>query len=270
MKSPAFLVLLPLLAIPASAIETRWTATGTVTNVIGSGLTATVGTPVSLKFSYDSGASVYRPTSSAAGTVTTYYGPVKLSMEAVIGENKWSSTLLDGPLADVIYVEASAGGVQDFMRVTTNLDNGSTFGSFPYTGTATDRSLAVELRDSHSPALFLSPGQFPNDSVKLSSLSTGKGEIKAGTALIRFSINLASLTVETGTPFKVTVENTATGIRLRWPTETGVFYILNESENCKDWDLHSTYNGDGQERVVEITDPFTDHPLRCFYQVESE
>jgi hypothetical protein len=79
------------------------------------------------------------------------------------------------------------------------------------------------------------------------------------------------VTVETGTPFKVTLEQTATGVRLRWPTEEGVFYLLNESDDCENWEFTgNSFDGDGQERVVELPNAFAEHPTRRFYQVEPQ
>lgn len=273
MKSSALLVFLPLLAFPAAAIETRWTAAGTVTSVTGTGLTATVGAPVNVKFSYDSGATLHAPVNLPGLSNYTYYGAVNLQMEVAIGESKWSVSLPATPPeapAEVIYAEGR-NNATDILRVTGGTSNSASFPSFPYTGSATSRSVVVELRDNHAPSLLLKPQAFPNQNTcNPSTLSSATGEIKAGTDSIKFNINLTSVTVETGTQFKVTIERTATGVRLRWPTETGVFYTLNESENSKDWDLRSSYDGDGQERVVEIPDAFTEHPRRCFYRVESE
>jgi len=85
--------------------------------------------------------------------------------------------------------------------------------------------------------------------------------------VINFSIDPASVTVETGTPVRVTLEKIANGVRLRWPTEAGVLYLLNESDDCQDWQFSNSYTGDGQDQVVEFPDAFTDHPARRFYQV---
>ncbi|WP_367873218.1 hypothetical protein [Luteolibacter sp. Populi] len=272
MKFP-LLLLLPVLS--ASALETRWAATGTVTSVTGAGLTATVGAPVSVEFSYDSGATLYRPSNFSFSTKSYYWGPIQLSMEAVIGESNWKATLPVSSLPEAIpqspleavYAVAQNDSRTDTLRVTTSIENGASFGSFPYTGAASDRSIVVELLDSPNPSLFLIPGQFPDDSVVPSSISSGTGEIKAGTGSIKFSIDPASVTVETGDPFKVAIEKTATGIKLRWPTVEGQLYLLNDSDDCTGWQFIEAFTGTGAEQVHEITDALTAHPGRRFYQV---
>lgn len=269
MKLSAFLVL--LLALPAAAIETRWTATGTVSTVTGTGLTATAGAPVTVKFSYDSAATVDPKLSFSSFSNIYYYGAINLAMEVSIGESKWTASLPVAPASEVIYAEAR-NAATDLFTVKATTDNTATFPLFPYSGSATSRSISVNLQDNHNPSLLLTPQVFPDqDSCNPSTLSAATGEIKAGTDSIKFNINLTSVTVETGTSFKVTIEQTATGIRLRWPTEEDVIYLLFESDDCVDWgDEPAIHVGDGQECVVELPNIIAEHPHRRFFKVETE
>jgi hypothetical protein len=189
-------------------------------------------------------------------------------MEVSIGENKWTASLPTSTPGEVIYVKAR-GGVDDILRVTAATAGGATFPLFPYTGSGSDRSISVELKDTHSPSLFLVPQTYPDDdSCKVASLSTATGEVKAGTDSIKFNITPASVTVDSR--FPLAIERTATGVTLRWPTEDGQLYLLMESDNCKDWEFRDTYVGDGQEKTVTIQDAFALYPKRRFYKVTAD
>jgi hypothetical protein len=280
--------LTPLLLVPmifsAEAQEIQWTATGTVTAVSGTGFagTASVSNPVSVKFSY-SLVSDYYPLNGFVGIRDNgeFYGNVGLTTEVTIGANTWKGFLAYSPPpppspapigVTALLVDAWRSDLTpDIFTVTASSGDPAVFSPFPYTGSSTARSIQIILRDNTAPSDFMALGVLPNASTPVSAITAGSGSISAGGDQISFSITPASVTVAAVLPpIPLKISRTPTGIELRWPSESGVNYRLEECDALTGWQqIGSSYPGTGSEIVVPLT-PFAAHPNRRFYHVVRE
>ncbi|MCX6875598.1 MAG: hypothetical protein NTW21_17590 [Verrucomicrobia bacterium] len=268
------------LALPAFASEIRWSVQGTVSSV-GAGFAATVGDPVLVRFSYDSGATtanmldgLWDRFGSLIYARTEFYGAISLAMEVRIGTNIWSGRVstspINGTFALLTVAYEGSGSPDTFTVLASSADSG-TFDPFPYTGSATSRNIQVILKDDTVPTGFLTPALLPAANTLVSEITSGTGSVSAGTTRISFTLNPASVTVARIEPdFQLKLTRTLTGIELRWPSVTGSSYRLEESDALAAWEpLGTSYPGTGGEIVV-VLDPFNDHPQRRFYRVVKE
>jgi hypothetical protein len=265
---------LACLVLPAIATDIRWTAAGTVTSV-GSGFAAGVGDPVSVKFSYDSGATPrgirFLQFSSATFAEAEFCNAISLIMEVTIGTQVWSGRVSASPPSGTLALvtEAWEGGdisAEKFTVLASSTDAG-VFEPFPYTGSTPERSIQVMLTDATSPYAFLTPLVLPGADTPVGEITAGSGYVAAGADRIDFTIHPASVTVVGIEPaFALKLTTTPTGIELRWPSVVGTNYRLEEGDTLADWEPYSTYPGTGAEIVVPM-EPFTDHPRQRFYRV---
>jgi hypothetical protein len=256
--------------LPLLGGDIRWSATGTVDTVAGTGLSATAGDPVSIKFSYDRGATEHVVTwIPGSYSKIHYYGPVNLTMEVEIGANSWSASLPHSPTG-ALYVEANSGFlITDLFRVTAAAADSATFSPFPHTGADGARSIQVTLRDTHEQSLFLIPRSYPDESASVASITDGSGSVKAGGDAIHFTIDPASVRVTTDEPkFPLAIKRTLAGIELRWPTEAGKYYTVQQGDSISSWEEYGIYPGSGADIVI-VLNPFDEHPERRFYRVIS-
>lgn len=266
----------------ATAKEIRWSATGTVTTTTGSGFPATAtGTPVTVKFAYQSGATAHEtsylelPAGVPRYSSTYYYGPIGFSMEITIGANTWTADLptLATSTPEALYAEANTNFnvTGDILRATASKGNAANFTSFPYTGTGTTRSMVITLKDTNTSNLFMIPREFPGESLRTSSLNDCSGSIKVGSQeSINFTIDPASVKVTTDEPpLPLFISRTPEGIKLRWPSEIGKVYMIKQCENFPDWDDAGVEVGTGTDIEVLIATP-QQMGTRRFYRVISD
>jgi hypothetical protein len=282
MKRLLPLIFLPL-ASPTNAEEIRWTASGTVTTVsAGFGAFASVGNPVLVKFSYQTGASLDTSSFLTNGewsyAKTEFYGNIGLTMEVTIGSSTWKGQIptcaMGGTLAlltDAWDGPNPADTADVFTALASSADSG-TFSPFPYTGSNTARGIQVVLRDNTPPAEFIPIATLPDETSNVGSITAGSGFVSAGVERVNFTLNPASVAVtKDAPPIPLKISHTLTGIELRWPSETGVTYRLEEGDSLTTagWTAYDTYTGSGSEIVVSLN-PFNNHPTRRFYRVVTE
>ncbi|MCW1883788.1 hypothetical protein OKA04_03550 [Luteolibacter flavescens] len=273
-------LLLPLLLSPlilsAHAQQVEWTASGSVTSVSGSGFAAAVTAPVSVKFSY-SLVSTYQPLTGIINIADKgeFFGDIGLNMEVSIAGDTWKGTVPNSPahgtyalLVDALMPSAAP----DIFTVTASSADTGVFSPFPYTGSSSARSIQVVLRDDTVPSHLLALGVLPDATTQVSAITSGSGSVSAGSDRISFSIDPASVTVSSIEPkIPLTITRTLSGIELRWPSETGTTYKLQENAGLSlaGWTLVDDYPGTGEEIVVPLT-PFALNPERRFYRVITE
>ena len=264
---------LAALSVPAFAAEIRWSATGSVSNVT-TGFAASVGDPVSVKFSYDSGATAAVRSQFAFGAssyaLTEFCNAISLSMEITIGQRIWSGKVPTSPPSGTLALLTDAwsgNGSPDKFTVLASSADAGVFAPFPYTGSNQDRSIQIILADATVPTGFLAPMVLPKADTQVSEITAASGFISAGEDRIDFTLLPASVKVASDEPaFALTLNRTVTGIELRWPTVNGMSYRLEEGDTLADWQTYATYVGTGEEIVIDLN-PYIEHPLRRFYRV---
>lgn len=277
MKRPLCAIAFAVAAISTgSALPIKWTATAAVTSASAKYAGVAVGDPVAIEFSYDSGAT-FGPITGLTGPSSSYYlsefyQAVGLKIKVTIGQQQWESQLPTAALgARALLIDSWDGAnAPDAFTVTTTASMGATFSSFPYQGTFAARSLQIVLTDSVVPCNLIVGPNLPGGQTPLSEITAATGKISAGVDIINFAINLASITVSEEQPsFPLAIERTETGVRLKWQSELGLLYRLEESDDLGQWTEIDTYPGTDAEIVVPLT-PFAAHPARRYYRVVRE
>ena len=277
MKRPTLALFVLSSVLTSSDGEIVWTASGTVNGVTGTGLSATSGDAVAVKFSYQSNllANVtdFLWFGSSSYGRTEFYGDVGLRVEVRIGQNTWRASIASRPTkgTNALLTEAWDGnGPSDAFTVLASESDGGVFDPFPYTGSTSDRKLKIVLLDGTTPAEFIQIATLPAGTAGIQHLNAGNGLVSAGTAQISFTINPASVAVRSESPrVPLTLAIADPGIELRWPSKVGVSYRLEDSGVLGDWQPLGTFQGTGSDIVVSLN-PFTDHPQQRFYRVASE
>jgi hypothetical protein len=188
--------------MPVQAEEIRWTALGTVTSVTGTGFSETGVTAddeVCVEMSYDSGATAEGITELfGVFAEARFLGEIDLRIAVRIRGQTWSGALpaASSPTnAIVTSCWDNASGTPDELAVRLRTTDGATFPSFPHTGTATDRQLAIDILDNTAPAELFQRLILPGTTVDTSQATMAGGSIESGTDAINFEIELATLRV---------------------------------------------------------------------------
>lgn len=277
MKRTIALLVMALTA-PERAVHAReiiWTASGSVTSAASS-YGVTVGSDVSIRVSYQSAVLVNGLSAlvfpwGATYMKTEFYGNIGLLTEVRVGSKVWQGWVATRPDkgSNVLLTESyDGGGASDVFTIVASSAKGGVFDLFPYSGGGTARLIQINLLDETSPAEFISGGLLPSETAVPSQITKGTGSVAAGTERINFTINPASVAVESAPArSSLTIHQTLGGITLGWPSEAGTTYRLEESDGLGGWQTVGTYAGTGNDLVVPLN-PFTAHPVRRFYRVE--
>lgn len=229
MKKQLPLILI-LLTLNSHAEEITWTATGTVSSVSGSGFTAGIGSQVSVKASYQTGLAVstiqYIPIGGSIFKKTEFTGNIGLKIEVTIGTSTWSGEVPSSPAGGTTPLLTDAwdgNGPSDIFTITASSLDSGTFSPFPYTGSATARSIAITLADNTTPGQFIQAGELPMDWSEPLQLTQATGVIQAGTDRINFTLAPNSVKVSSDAPrIPLTSNRTPNGLELRWTGVGGV------------------------------------------------
>jgi len=266
-----------VLAPSALAFPITWTGTAAVTSVTATAFPGvTVGDPVAVEFSYDSGCEAhglsFLPIGGAFKYKTEFTGDVDLKMSVTIGGQVWRALLPVSAPNGVTAILSDAwdgGGSPDKFAVTVSSaevgDSIPSFPDFPYQGINTARQIEVTMNDTVGPCLFMTGTTLPNGKTPVGEITTASGAIRAGNQFILFTLAPASIRVSEP-PIPLTFQRTGGGISLRWPGVEGASYRLEECDELDQWVPVSVHPGQGVEIVVSLT-PFAQHPKRRFYRV---
>jgi uncharacterized repeat protein (TIGR02543 family) len=192
---------LAALSMPIYAAEIRWSAEGTVNNAT-TGFAASVGDPVTVKFSYDSAATAVVRSQFSFGAssyaLTEFCNAISLSVEVTIGQSVWSgkvpTSAPSGTLALLTDAWSGSGSPDKFTVLASSSDAG-VFAPFPYTGSSQDRSIQIVLTDATAPTGFLTPMVLPKADTLVSEITAASGFISAGEDRIDFTLLPASIGV---------------------------------------------------------------------------
>ncbi len=263
------------LGIVASASEIRWTGSGTVSGMSGSGFDglATAGDPVQIELVYDSGCLVdgrsLLPIGGSLAGRAWFHGAADLSITITVGENSWVGempTVGEGTnVMESLCWDPS--GTTDWFKVTLDAARGGTFPGFPYGGSETARSLEIEFRDDVSPTGLFSVHQLPNSLSCLPELTSASGAVRAGADSISFTLDLSTVKVaQPGVP--LSIARISEGIELIWETENGKNYRLESTPDLKCWIWEGDFLGDGNP-ISEVFNPFGFDSKRFYRVVEN-
>ena len=265
--------------------EMPWLAGGSVTSVTGAGfggLGVSAGDPVTVRFSYDTGAA---PTVLAmlpilGYTKAGYSGPVALRVTIEIGELTWSGSLdeaADGTYPLVLTDFAEVAATDEMSVVLATTQEGTSFTSFPGGGEAgVLREITLLVVDAEPPPGFLSSGfpgsppALPTGETDTCQITGASGTVKSGSEVIGFKIDPISIIIgpepSAGTPVSVAIAQVAGETELRWDSLAGKRYEVQRSCHLRSWSPVSTHEGTGGAASV-LLPPFAAPAGHQFYRV---
>jgi hypothetical protein len=239
-------------AAPLRGNEVIWTASGTVSGVLGGAFTslATTGDPVALELRYDDGA----PREPAGITDIPgvfmhweYRENVDLDLKATIGASTWRGTLASGSPGQPHTIELQdfkvGPGTEDFFKVRVAAEDGAAFPSFPGTPGGARNELTLEFRSALSTTAaepdYLGSIQLKCAAQSAVRITRASGFIGSSTGSgISFTIDPGSIATEvtglrgldlTGVEFNVDE------VTLRWKAEVGKSYIIQHLDEFLCW-----------------------------------
>lgn len=266
------LVLLPFCGV--NSAEIRWTASGTISGLNGTGFSdfAGIGDPVEITMVYDSATSVNPRSFFSIGAASFgeawFFGEAGLAITVKIGGNQWRGEMPTVPEGQNVMLTRcwEGGGSPDLFKVTLDSARGGTYPEFPYGGTDSSRSLEIEFRDDQAPANLFAIHQLPGTLSCLHEMTSAWGAVRAGADSIIFTLDIS--TVKVSQPqVPVSIDPVTGGIRLTWETEDGKSYRLDGTADMKCWFVEGRYTGNGIP-IQQILYPFAFNPQRFYRVVE--
>jgi len=202
-----FLMVCPIamlvVSFVANSAEIRWTASGSVSGLSGSGFAglASVGDPLEITMVYDSAATVAPRSFFNIGAAfygeAWFHGAAELAITVKIGEKLWRGEMPTVPAGQAVMVTQcwEGGGSPDRFQVTLDTARGGDFPDFPYGGVESSRTLEVEFRDDQSPAALFSIHQLPDTLSCLPEMTSATGAVRAGGDAISFTLDVTTVKV---------------------------------------------------------------------------
>ncbi len=274
-------LILPVLAFGSSAgraAEVRWTATGTVSFVLGAdlGQIAAITDEVSLELSYDNGSpgtifsQLFSPTTDQLfWQEEEYYDGVNVEMKITIGAHTWHGMVDSGsagPPRTMEIRDVKVGGdTVDFFKVNVTGEDGGTFPSFP--GGAplgVNPSMRLDFRQE---ALEPGPGPDYLDTTDLkcvsqsvSRITQATGSISSGGGppqIINFIIDPATIETELVGVERIELKQVSYDpefeeILLTWTSVPGTFYVIQVLGDDLCWREKASTFADGTETTWPV------------------
>lgn len=265
-----------MISAPLAADEIRWTASGSVTSVTGSGFSeqgVAVSETVSIEMSMDSDATLdgrsFIPIGEAFAGRAHFHGAIGLAIKVRIGSRTWESRLTQvaqNPSSPTIETVCwDLAGNPDTMAVILRESEGGEFPQFPFDGTPSTRVMEVTIADNTSPAELFEIHILPPTTTNTSHVTDATGAIRSGDEAISFALDPETVRVS-GPPVPASIARTETGVELTWPTDIGQTYRIEDTGDFRIWRTVTTEEANADSLSVPL-EPFGEFPNSRFYRV---
>ena len=275
MKRSCSTLVFSLFALVAGAAEVKWTATGTVGSVSGTGFAGTgvtAGDAVELEMTYDSNAEVkalsFLPILGAINGRAQFIGDIDLSVRVLINGQEWSGELPTtvGSLNVLSSNCWDFAGNPDVFSVDLDTEAGGTFPSFPVNEEGLSKEIRLEFADRTSPAELFEVHVLPDNLSQVCEMTSATGSVSAGTSTIAFTLDPETVRI-TLPPVPASISKVEGGIQMTWDSEVGKSYRLEGTSDLKVWSIEGVYGGTGLP-LQPILNPFGTYDKRFYRVVE--